>query len=39
MGKRDLAVLDEILDKVAIAVRMIVDLGPAAAMNEFNRRD
>ncbi len=39
MSKRDLAVLDEVLDKAAIAVRMIVDLGPAAAMNEFNRRD
>jgi len=39
MGKRDLAVLDEVLDKVAMAVRMIVDLGTAAAMNEFNRRD
>lgn len=39
MGKKDLAVLDEVLDRVAIAVRMIVDLGPAAAMNEFNRRD
>lgn len=39
MGKRDLAVLDEVLDKVAMAVRMIVDLGPAAAMNEFNRRE
>ena len=39
MGKKDLAVLDEVLDRVALAVRMIVDLGPAAAMNEFNRRD
>ena len=39
MKKRDLAVLDEILDRVAMAVRMIVDLGPAPAMNEFNRRD
>jgi len=39
MGKKDLAVLDEVLDRVAIAVRMIIDLGPAAAMNEFNRRD
>ena len=38
MSKRDLAVLDEVLDKVAIAVRMIVQLGPAAAMNEFNRK-
>jgi PTH1 family peptidyl-tRNA hydrolase len=39
MRKADLVVLDEVLDRVAIAVRMIVDLGPAAAMNEFNRRD
>ena len=39
MSKRDLAVLDEVLDRVAIAVRMIVQLGPAAAMNEFNRKD
>jgi PTH1 family peptidyl-tRNA hydrolase len=39
MGKKDLAVLDEVLDRVALAVRMIVDLGPAAAMNEFNRKD
>ena len=39
MSKKDLAVLDEVLDRVALAVRMIVDLGPATAMNEFNRRD
>jgi peptidyl-tRNA hydrolase, PTH1 family len=39
MGKADLAVLDEVLDRVAAAVRRIVDEGPAAAMNEFNRRD
>jgi PTH1 family peptidyl-tRNA hydrolase len=39
MRKADLAVLDEVLDRVAIAVRMIIDLGPAAAMNEFNRKD
>ena len=38
MGKRDLAVLDEVLDKVATASRRIVEAGPAAAMNEFNRR-
>ena len=37
MGKRDLAVLDEVLDRVATAVRRIVEDGPAAAMNEFNR--
>jgi PTH1 family peptidyl-tRNA hydrolase len=39
MRKADLAVLDEVLDRVAVAVRMIVEQGPAAAMNEFNRRD
>jgi PTH1 family peptidyl-tRNA hydrolase len=39
MGKRDMAVLDEVLDRVATAVRRIVEVGPAAAMNEFNRRD
>jgi peptidyl-tRNA hydrolase, PTH1 family len=37
MGKADLAVLDEVLDRVANAVRRIVEQGPAAAMNEFNR--
>ena len=35
--KADLAVLDEVLDRVADAVRRIVEDGPAAAMNEFNR--
>jgi PTH1 family peptidyl-tRNA hydrolase len=39
MSKRDLAVLDEVLDRVAAAVRRIVTDGPAAAMNEFNRKD
>jgi PTH1 family peptidyl-tRNA hydrolase len=38
MRKADLAVLDEVLDKVATAVRRIVEEGPAAAMNEFNRK-
>ena len=37
MRKADLAVLDEVLDRVAVAVRRIVEEGPAAAMNEFNR--
>jgi peptidyl-tRNA hydrolase, PTH1 family len=37
MGKADLAVLDEVLDRVVSAVRRIVEQGPAAAMNEFNR--
>jgi peptidyl-tRNA hydrolase, PTH1 family len=39
MNKRDLTVLDEVLDKVAIAVRLILSDGPPVAMNEFNRRD
>jgi PTH1 family peptidyl-tRNA hydrolase len=39
LRKADLAVLDEVLDRVATATRRILELGPAAAMNEFNRRD
>jgi PTH1 family peptidyl-tRNA hydrolase len=39
MRKADLAVLDEVLDKVATAARRILELGPAAAMNEFNRKE
>jgi peptidyl-tRNA hydrolase, PTH1 family len=39
MRKADLAVLDEALDRVTIAVRRILSDGPSAAMNEFNRRD
>jgi len=39
MRKADLTVLDEVLDQVATATRRILELGPAAAMNEFNRRD
>ncbi len=39
MRKADLTVLDEVLDRVATAVRRILEAGPAAAMNEFNRRD
>lgn len=39
MRKADLAVLDEVLDRVATAVRRIVQEGPGPAMNEFNRRD
>ena len=38
MRKADLAVLDEVLDRVATAVRRIIEEGPAAAMNEFNRK-
>ena len=39
MRKADLTVLDEVLDRVATATRHILELGPAAAMNEFNRKD
>ena len=39
MAKRDLTVLDEVLDRVTTAVRCILADGPAAAMNEFNRKD
>ena len=39
MRKADLAVLDEVLDTVATAVRRIIQEGPGPAMNEFNRKD
>ncbi len=39
MRKSELAVLDEVLDRVASATRRILEVGPAAAMNEFNRKD
>ena len=39
MRKADLTVLDEVLDRVAMATRRIIDQGPGPAMNEFNRRD
>ena len=39
MRKAELAVLDEVLDRVANATRRIVQEGPAAAMNEFNRKE
>jgi hypothetical protein len=34
-----LSVFDEVLDRVATATRRILELGPAAAMNEFNRKE
>lgn len=37
--KADLAVLDEVLDRVARAVEMVLTAGVGAAMNEFNRRE
>jgi peptidyl-tRNA hydrolase, PTH1 family len=39
MSKRDLTVMDEVLDRVSNAVRRILSDGPSAAMNEFNRKD
>ncbi len=39
MRKADLAVLDEVLDRVATATRRILEVGAAAAMNDYNRRD
>jgi len=39
MRKTDLAVLDEVLDRTATAVRRILEADPATAMNEFNRKD
>jgi PTH1 family peptidyl-tRNA hydrolase len=38
MRKADLAVMDEVLDRVAKAVETIVAKGTGAAMNEFNRQ-
>jgi peptidyl-tRNA hydrolase, PTH1 family len=39
MRKTELSVLDEVLDRVATATRRLIEQGPAAAMNEFNRRE
>ncbi len=39
MRKADLAVLDEVLDRAATAVRRIIQEGAGPAMNEFNRRE
>ncbi len=39
MRKAELAVLDEVLDRAATAVRRIIQEGAAPAMNEFNRKD
>jgi peptidyl-tRNA hydrolase, PTH1 family len=39
MRKADLAVLDEVLDRVATATRRILEVGPGPAMNEFNRKE
>ena len=39
MRKAELAVLDEVLDRVSTATRRIISDGPSPAMNEFNRRE
>jgi PTH1 family peptidyl-tRNA hydrolase len=39
MRKADLATLDEVLDRVAKAVEVVVTSGVSVAMNEFNRRE
>ena len=39
MRKTELEVLDEVLDRAAKAVEVVVSRGIAAAMNEFNRRE
>jgi len=39
MRKADLTVFDEVLDRVATATRRILEQGPGAAMNEFNRKE
>jgi PTH1 family peptidyl-tRNA hydrolase len=39
MRKQELAVLDEVLDRVRSAVEVILTKGVAQAMNEFNRNE
>jgi len=39
MKKKDLEVVDRMLDSAEEAVKMILREGPAAAMNRFNRKD
>jgi PTH1 family peptidyl-tRNA hydrolase len=39
MRKAQLAVIDEMLDTAADAVKVILTEGPAAAMNRFNRKE
>ena len=38
MRKQELAVLDEVLDRVKVAVEVVLTKGVGAAMNEFNRK-
>jgi PTH1 family peptidyl-tRNA hydrolase len=39
MRKQELAVLDEVLDRVRVAVEAILTKGPGPAMSEFNRSE
>jgi peptidyl-tRNA hydrolase, PTH1 family len=39
MRKAQLTILDEVLDRTAQAVEMVLARGPGPAMNEFNRRE
>jgi PTH1 family peptidyl-tRNA hydrolase len=39
MRKQELAVLDEVLDRVRSAVEVVLTRGVSAAMNEFNRSE
>jgi peptidyl-tRNA hydrolase, PTH1 family len=39
MRKKELAVVDEMLESAAEAVKVILTDGPAAAMNRFNRKE
>jgi len=39
LRKSDLKVVDEMLDVAEAAVKVILQQGPAAAMNRFNRKE
>jgi PTH1 family peptidyl-tRNA hydrolase len=39
LRKADLGKLDEVLERVSMATRRIIQEGPGPAMNEFNRKD
>lgn len=39
MRKQELAALDEVLDRVRLAVEVVLEKGAGAAMNEFNRSE
>ena len=39
MRKTQLVILDEVLDRTARAVEMVLAKGAGPAMNEFNRRE